>query len=35
MKKFIEPEIILIELEVEDIMNASFGDNEIPWEDEI
>lgn len=31
-KDFVEPEIVIVELETDDIMFAS---NEIPWEDEL
>ena len=34
-KKFVDPEIVLIKLKVDDIMAESFGENETPWEDEL
>ncbi len=34
-KKFVDPEILLLKIKVEDIMNDSFGEDEIPWEDEL
>lgn len=34
-KKFINPEIAIQDIEVEDIIMSSFDENETPWEDEL
>lgn len=34
-KNFMDPEILVIELETEDIILSSFGDDETWWEDEL
>lgn len=34
-KNFVDPEIVIVELEVEDILTSSFDENETPWEDEL
>ena len=34
-KNFENPEILVIELETEDVIMSSYGDNETWWEDEL